>query len=277
MSLRKLSTNSLGDKNRTFLLNVPDGSNMQIQLPPISKSSTDQKQLTIWPGRSNSSKIQLRKNIGVTSHEILEEKLNDQINKLMKTNESKSHLAHLQIHDEIFELCLQQFETFRPLLTRIKHSYNQTINYLQHEVQSLLPLKQTLVTMVEKAEKRLIHYKEQERQEIVELKRLCQEKDHKINLLSEDKLQMNLKVEKVLNFSYLNFQIKIHNHPLKLSHQLGEEYKAFRMEAEARKLLITEINELRYRQDDKSIHSQSGTGKDDPKLLKIALQFISRE
>ncbi|VEL42546.1 unnamed protein product [Protopolystoma xenopodis] len=62
-----------------------------------------------------------------------------------------------------------------------------------------------------------------------------------------------------------------------LAQQLSEEYNKYRDEADARRILISDINELREQFDDMSIakkHAlQSSREGDDPIILRLALQY----
>ena len=63
----------------------------------------------------------------------------------------------------------------------------------------------------------------------------------------------------------------------KLQEELAAEYLRYRDECDARKLLVTDINDLKYQQEDMLMSKQSMEDmeeeeKDDPITLKIALR-----
>ena len=62
----------------------------------------------------------------------------------------------------------------------------------------------------------------------------------------------------------------------KLQDELATEYLRYRDECDARKLLVADINDLRYQQEDMLMSKQSMAEleeeKDDPVTLKIALR-----
>lgn len=65
-----------------------------------------------------------------------------------------------------------------------------------------------------------------------------------------------------------------------MQEKLHEEYLKYRDECDARKLLISDINELRYQQEDyqasKQPTSDNGEEKaEDPVLLKVALRLVA--
>ena len=65
----------------------------------------------------------------------------------------------------------------------------------------------------------------------------------------------------------------------KLQEELAAEYLRYRDECDARKLLVTDINDLKYQQEDMLMSKQSMEDmeeeeKDDPITLKIALRYL---
>lgn len=63
---------------------------------------------------------------------------------------------------------------------------------------------------------------------------------------------------------------------MKLSEELQSTYLMYRDECDARKLLISDINELRYQQEEammlKQVQGTTDAAKDDPVMLRIALK-----
>lgn len=59
----------------------------------------------------------------------------------------------------------------------------------------------------------------------------------------------------------------------KLQDELANQYKLYRDERDARKLLQSDINDLRYQQEDYQMsQKQENEEEDDPVMLKIALK-----
>lgn len=72
-------------------------------------------------------------------------------------------------------------------------------------------------------------------------------------------------------------QVSLQTQVEKLQEELKEEYKKYRDECDARKMLVSDINELRYQQEDillskNSMEDLEEGEKDDPVTLKIALR-----
>lgn len=60
---------------------------------------------------------------------------------------------------------------------------------------------------------------------------------------------------------------------MKLQDELATQYKLYRDERDARKLLQSDINDLRYQQEDYQMsQKQENEEEDDPVMLKIALK-----
>lgn len=61
----------------------------------------------------------------------------------------------------------------------------------------------------------------------------------------------------------------------KLQDELATQYKLYRDERDARKLLQSDINDLRYQQEDYQMsQKQENEEEDDPVMLKIALKWV---
>ena len=64
----------------------------------------------------------------------------------------------------------------------------------------------------------------------------------------------------------------------KMQEELAVEYLRYRDECDARKLLVSDINDLRYQQEDMLVSKQSmqelEEEKDDPVTLRIALKLV---
>ena len=50
-------------------------------------------------------------------------------------------LLHLQAHREVFEYLIEDFKTYRPLLSAIKNEYEMMLAYQNEVIRQLEPLK----------------------------------------------------------------------------------------------------------------------------------------
>ena len=90
-----------------------------------------------------------------------------------------------------------------------------------------------------------------------------------------------MRKHKLVFFVFLTdnlFLLLSHKQVEKLQEELAAEYLRYRDECDARKLLVTDINDLKYQQEDMLMSKQSmedleAEEKDDPVTLKIALRF----
>jgi predicted transcriptional regulator len=72
-------------------------------------------------------------------------------------------------------------------------------------------------------------------------------------------------------------QVALHVQVERLQDELAAEYLRYRDECDARKLLIADINDLRFQQEEsreaaKQFQDDGETERDDPHMLKIALK-----
>lgn len=76
--------------------------------------------------------------------------------------------------------------------------------------------------------------------------------------------------------SMRNKQKDLEEQVVRLQDKLQEEYRKYRDEFDARKLLVSDINDLRYQQEDYLVSKQSlqdaQEAQEDPVTLKIALR-----
>ena len=65
----------------------------------------------------------------------------------------------------------------------------------------------------------------------------------------------------------------LHSQVLKLQDELSAQYQMYRDECDARKLLVSDINDLKYQQEDYIMSQQKeAEEEEDPVMLKIALK-----
>ncbi|XP_053522739.1 translin-associated factor X-interacting protein 1 isoform X4 [Artibeus jamaicensis] len=129
----------------------------------------------------------------------------------------------------------------------------------REKIRALEPLKAKLVTVNEECNERILAMRAEERSEISLLKK------EKMNLL---KLIDKKNEEKI---SLQSEQVT------KLRKNLAEEYLRYLSERDARKILIADLNELRYQREDMSLAQSPGVWGEDPVKLTLALKMTRQD
>lgn len=162
----------------------------------------------------------------------------------------------LQAHREVFEYLIEDFKTYKPLLSAIKNEYEMMLAYQRQQIRQLEPLKQMLVTVSEQCEQKIMAIREDERGEMSDLKKENRNLYGKISSLMNEQQDLKEQVNR-------------------LQTKLSEEYHKYRDECDARKLLVADINDLRYQQEDylasKNSAQQNQDTAEDPVIVKAAL------
>jgi len=162
----------------------------------------------------------------------------------------------LQAHREVFEYLIEDFKTYKPLLSAIKNEYEMMLAYQRQQIRQLEPLKQMLVTVSEQCEQKIMAIREDERGEMSDLKKENRNLYGRISSLMNEQQDLKEQVNR-------------------LQTKLGEEYHKYRDECDARKLLVADINDLRYQQEDylasKNNAQNSADTEEDPVIVKAAL------
>lgn len=172
--------------------------------------------------------------------------------------ESKPSEKRLQAFREVFEYLIEDFKTYRPLLSAIKNEYEMMIINQRDKIRELEPLKAMLVTVSEQCERTLLAMKEEEKRDLQDMKRENQRLQGVISSFRENQLTLNAQV-------------------VKLQQELAAEYLKYRNECDARKMLIADMNDLRAQQEDASKNSMLETEsvdgkKEDATFLRLALK-----
>ncbi|XP_028905578.1 translin-associated factor X-interacting protein 1 isoform X2 [Ornithorhynchus anatinus] len=129
---------------------------------------------------------------------------------------------------------------------------------LQEKIRTLEPLKLKLITL-----------REEYIQKILAIR--CEEK-HEVKKLNEDKLNL-MKVIRKKNEEVISLEAQV----ARLRKSLTEEYVQYRNESDARKVLLADLNELRYQQDELSLLHPTEIWKEDQVKLKMALKMARRD
>nr|CAB3267300.1 translin-associated factor X-interacting protein 1 [Phallusia mammillata] len=188
----------------------------------------------------------------------LENYVKKEIVQLNCTDPKPSELR-LQAYREVFEYLIEDFKTYKPLLSQIKNEYEKMLSHHRQKIRELEPLKSMLITVSEQCDQKILKIREQERQEIITLRQ------NKLELLKYiDSMRENEK----------SLQAQVG----KLQEELAEEYRRYRNECDMRKLLISDMNDLRHQQEDLKRAAGQGSvdADDDPVRLKLSLQ-VARE
>ncbi|XP_076988874.1 translin-associated factor X-interacting protein 1 isoform X1 [Tamandua tetradactyla] len=164
----------------------------------------------------------------------------------------------LQPFREIFEFFIEDFKTYKPLLSSIKNAYEMMLAHQRERIRALEPLKAKLITMNEDCNERILAMRAEERYEISVLKK------EKMNLL---------KVIDKKNEEKISLQSEV----TKLRKNLAEEYLHYLSERDARKILIADLNELRYQREDMSLAQSPGIWGEDPVKLTLALKMTRQD
>ena len=114
-----------------------------------------------------------------------------------------------------------------------------------------------LVTVSEQCDQKIMALRDQEKQDIVDLKK------------------ENSKLYKKIS-DMRNEQTDLQSQVVKLQEELSAEYLKYRDECDARKLLVSDINDLRYQQEDMAMAKQGMKELEeeeiDPVTMRIALK-----
>ncbi|XP_043456792.1 translin-associated factor X-interacting protein 1 isoform X3 [Prionailurus bengalensis] len=177
---------------------------------------------------------------------------------LLDLSTDSAQELRLQPYREIFEFFIEDFKTYKPLLSSIKNAYEVMLAHQREKIRALEPLKAKLVTVNEDCNERILAMRAEERYEISMLKK------EKMNLL---KLIDKKNEEK----------ISLQSEVSKLRKNLAEEYLHYLSERDARKILIADLNELRYQREDMSLAQSPGIWGEDPVKLTLALKMTRQD
>uniref|UniRef100_A0A8B9YST2 Translin associated factor X interacting protein 1 n=1 Tax=Bos mutus grunniens TaxID=30521 RepID=A0A8B9YST2_BOSMU len=194
----------------------------------------------------------LQQPLGTTKPRYLEQ-LENYLRKellLLDLSTDSAQELRLQPYREIFEFFIEDFKTYKPLLSSIKHQ--------REKIRALEPLKAKLITVNENCNERILAMRAEERDEISMLKK------EKMNLL---------KLIDKKNEEKISLQTEV----TKLRKNLAEEYLHYLSERDARKILIADLNELRYQREDMSLAQSPGVWGEDPVKLTVALKMARQD
>lgn len=165
--------------------------------------------------------------------------------------------TRLQAYREVFEYLIEDFKAYKPIFSAIKNEYEVMLSHQREKIRELEPLKSMLVTVSEQCDQKIMALREDERQEMRDLKSEKLGLLERIAAMKEEQISLQMQIEK-------------------LQEKIAEQYQMYRDECDARKLLVSDINDLRYQQEDyqKAQGNQEvpAEAKEDPVKMKIALR-----
>ncbi|XP_043937401.1 translin-associated factor X-interacting protein 1 isoform X2 [Protopterus annectens] len=189
--------------------------------------------------------------------EQLESYLKKEIQSIDITKPNAQELK-LQAYREVFEYFIEDFKTYKPLLSAIKNEYEITLACHREQIRALEPLKTMLVTVSEQCEQKILALRDAERSEI--------------NTLKQEKVKLLKCIDKIKEE-----QIHLQSQVKKLQDELAAEYLRYRNEYDARKVLVSDINELRYQHEEMKQFRLPGDTGEDPVKLKVALKMARED
>uniref|UniRef100_K7FM04 Translin-associated factor X-interacting protein 1 N-terminal domain-containing protein n=1 Tax=Pelodiscus sinensis TaxID=13735 RepID=K7FM04_PELSI len=134
--------------------------------------------------------------------EELESYLRKELQSLDLTNENAQELK-LQPYREIFEFFIEDFKTYKPLLSAIKNEYEVTLDHLRQKVRSLESLKGMLVSVSEECTQQIVALQEEEKAEITALKKEKLYLLKQIDKMEEEKGSLQTQVEQPARQMYV--------------------------------------------------------------------------
>lgn len=174
----------------------------------------------------------------------------------LDTGGPKVQELRLQVYQEVFGYLIDEFKTYKPVLSAIKNEYDITLAHLREQIRDLLPLRGKLVLVSEQCEKKILDLKVQERDEIRALRQECQRLQHVIKSMRRQQSALQIQVDH-------------------LKEDLATQYQLYRDERDARKLLIIRISTMDSTQDTEHDKNED-VESEDPMVVKMALQ-VCRE
>ncbi|XP_003384392.2 PREDICTED: translin-associated factor X-interacting protein 1-like [Amphimedon queenslandica] len=168
-------------------------------------------------------------------------------------------LVRLQAYREVFECLVDKFTTYKPLLASIKLEYDRFIDNQEKKIRELHPLQTKLLSTKEGYEKKIIALKENDKKQDDKEKQRGRQLQKEIDRLKERGTSYKLQIEK-------------------LKEEVADLYEKYRFEADARKLLIADYNELKISgQNDDQQDEEVVIEKEDPVILKLKLVRAKEE
>ncbi|VDL34132.1 unnamed protein product [Hymenolepis diminuta] len=157
-----------------------------------------------------------------------------------------------QLYGEIFDRFISECNYYGPLLAKIKNQYEGYIEHLRQNIKEILPIKEVLWEASFNADKRISEFQNRENAEINRLKSEIDRDKVEVEMLKQESTELDQKVSKLMK-------------------QLEQKEEAYTFEADSRKLLISEVNDLNSRLNEMEtmIRAQMDQDAEDPVKLKM--------
>ncbi|BFZ19882.1 hypothetical protein BsWGS_22921 [Bradybaena similaris] len=247
-------------------------------LPPPSalKPYVDTKtgELDMWPAHASSQALSCSSTMLFKPRSVLEENTRkshgapkprflEQLENFLQKElralgvaDVQPNELRLQAYREVFEYLIDDFKTYKPLLAAVKNEYEMMLAHQRQQIRELEPLKQMVVTVSEQCEQKIMALRNEEHEEMVDLRKENRGLYSQISSLLNQHDDLREQVER-------------------LKVKLEEEYHKYRDECDARKLLVADINDLRYQQEDyltsRAEADNNQDTEEDPAVLKLSL------
>lgn len=183
--------------------------------------------------------------------EQLEKYLHHEL-RLLRCPEKGPSLTRLQVYREVFEYLINDFKTYQHLLAAIKQEYELVLRDQIEKLKELDPLRAKLMTLSDANDKRMQNVRQEEHAEIDQLKREKQQLVDELDGSREERYNLKRQIER-------------------LQEEVEEQYRQYRDEADARRMLVSDLNELKYRVDAPALKEEGSVEKDDTTLIKFKL------
>eukprot|EP00800_Vazella_pourtalesii_P012308 TRINITY_DN290_c0_g4_i4.p1 TRINITY_DN290_c0_g4~~TRINITY_DN290_c0_g4_i4.p1 ORF type:complete len:563 (+),score=155.98 TRINITY_DN290_c0_g4_i4:178-1866(+) len=210
-------------------------------------TSTNQKSRTIptnQSGSPNTSTFQSKPRLLGLLEDYLDKEL-----KLLSKDRPPTRTARLQAYREVFEHLIGEFNSFKPILSSVKQEYDSYISHLEEQAEQLDPLKLKMQLLIEENEKKLLSIQNVEKEEILDLQNENTQLRSTINNLRESNTSLECKLATIQK-------------------ELSSQYILYRNEADARKIAISDLSQMKNTQQPEDQVLQ----KEDPVVLRIALK-----
>ncbi|XP_022535430.2 translin-associated factor X-interacting protein 1 [Astyanax mexicanus] len=255
------------------------GKGVQWQVKPVSvlvrsKDADKPGYLSTWPAHASSQTVQQKYPLsGLNRHHGCSDEFGGRATKPRFLEQLQSYLKReltaldtlspklqerkLQVYQEVFDSLIEEFTTYKPLLSTIKNEYDITLAYLQEQIRELKPLRSQLVLLSEQCDKKVLELRKNERAEIRALK---QERQHFQQVIEGMREQQRALETQVYH----------------LQEELAAQYLQYRDECDARKLLIAKISSMSYNTEEEPDGDYNEVQSEDPVTVKLALK-VCRE
>ncbi|XP_030059525.1 translin-associated factor X-interacting protein 1 [Microcaecilia unicolor] len=188
----------------------------------------------------------------------LESYLRKELQSLDLAQENTQELR-LQPYREVFEFFIEDFKTYKPLLSAVKNEYEITLAQQREKIRSMEPLHSMLISMSEKCNQKILSMRDEERKEIKAMKKEKLVLLKYIDKMKEEKISLETQVSK-------------------LQSELAEQYMMYRNECDARRLLISDFNEVKQQMEEEETKPAivKKIASEDPVTLRLALKMAQK-